>query len=80
MISDGDVYLSSHLARWQLLGVIKKMQEIGISVDEASSRAAEVGLKNGVYNVMIYDSAVCRRGILSKSNFERLLDRHIEHC
>ena len=71
------MFLSSHLARWQLLGVIKKMQEVGITVDEASSRAAAVGLKNGVYNVMTYDNAVCRRGILGKYEVQRLLDRHI---
>ena len=62
----GSKYLSSHLARWQLVGVIKEMQEFGLEVDQASRMAAEVGLRNGVYNVMIYDSSVCRRGILKK--------------
>ena len=55
------------------------MQEIGITVDEASRRAAQVGLKNGVYNVMTYDNAVCRRGILTKHDFAALLDKHIEN-
>ena len=55
------------------------MQEVGITVDEASRRAAEVGLKNGVYNVMTYDNAVCRRGILAKHDFAMLLNKHIEN-
>ena len=78
--SNNKNYLSSHVARWQLIGVIKEMQEMGLEVDQASRMAAEVGLKNGVYNVMIYDTMVCRRGILRKRAFENLLDKHINQA
>ena len=74
----GRMFLSSHLARWQLVGVIKEMQEFGLEVDQASRMAAEVGFRNGVYNVMIYDSSVCRRGVLKKWAFQNLLEKYIE--
>ena len=67
------ILLSSHLARWQLLGAIKKMREYGLEVDDSSRRVSEVGLKNGVYNVMIYDTMVCRRGVLRRFAFRNLL-------
>ena len=66
-------FLSSNVARWQLVGVIKAMQAWGLEVTESSRMAADVGLSNGVYNVMIYDSAVCRRGILQRGRLEKVL-------
>ena len=74
------IFLSSHLARWQLVGVIKSMSEAGLEVDQSSRMAGEVGLKNGVYNVMIYDTMVCRRGMLRKPAFKRLVEKKIEQC
>ena len=49
-------------------------------VDQSSRMAGEVGLKNGVYNVMIYDTMVCRRGMLRKPAFKRLVEKQIEQC
>ena len=69
----GEIFLCSNVARWQLVGVIKAMQSWGLEVSESSRMAADVGLSNGVYNVMIYDSAVCRRGILKKGRLEKVL-------
>ena len=66
-------FLSSNVARWQLVGVIKAMQAWGLEVTASSRMAADVGLSNGVYNVMIYDSAVCRRGILQRGRLEKVL-------
>ena len=71
-------FLSSNVARWQLVGVIKAMQAWGLEVTESSRMAADVGLSNGVYNVMIYDSAVCRRGILKKGRLEKVLKVMLE--
>ena len=73
----GKLFLSSHVARWQLVGVIKEMQDMGLEVDQASRMASEVGLSNGVYNVMIYDTMVCRRGTLRRAAFEKLLEKYI---
>ena len=67
------IFLSSNVARWQLVGVIKAMQAWGLEVSESSRVAADVGLSNGVYNVMIYDSAVCRRGILKRGRLQKVL-------
>ena len=66
-------FLSSHVARWQLIGVIKSMRRWGLEVSDSSRLAAEVGLLNGVYNVMVYDSSVCRRGILRQKEFRKVL-------
>ena len=49
------------------------MQAWGLEVSESSRVAADVGLSNGVYNVMIYDSAVCRRGILKRGRLQKVL-------
>ena len=70
---NGGTFLSSNVARWQLVGVIKAMQAWGLEVTASSRMAADVGLSNGVYNVMIYDSAVCRRGILQRGRLEKVL-------
>ena len=70
----GEIFLCSNVARWQLVGVIKAMQSWGLEVSESSRMAADVGLSNGVYNVMIYDSAVCRRGILKKGRLEKVIN------
>ena len=42
VVAGGKTFLSSHLARWQLVGVIREMIEYGLEVDEASRIAAEV--------------------------------------
>ena len=76
----GKIFLSSHLARWQLLGVIKDMRKHGLEVSESSRMVSEVGLKNGVYNVMLYDTMVCRRGILRRNAFKNLLEEKIKNC
>lgn len=75
---DGVLYLSSHVARWQLIGVLKSMKKMKITVDDSSRIASEVGLENGVYNVMIYDSMVCRRGIWKKESFKEYLEKNLE--
>ena len=82
---DDVIYLSSHVARWQLLGVIRTMKAMMIEVDDSSRTASEVGLENGVYNVMIYDSMVCRRGIWRPNAFkmfceEKLKEHGITKC
>ena len=71
-------YLSSHVARWQLVGVIRAMKDMKIDVDDSSRTAAEVGLENGVYNVMMYDSMVCRRGIWRPGAFKEFLERELK--
>ena len=73
VVRKNGTFLSSNVARWQLVGVIKAMQAWGLEVTESSRMAADVGLSNGVYNVMIYDSAVCRRGILQRGRLEKVL-------
>ena len=75
----GKIFLSSHLARWQLLGVIKEMRKHGLDVSESSRMVSEVGLKNGVYNVMLYDTMVCRRGVLRRHAFKNLLEGEIKN-
>ena len=77
---EGTHYLSSHVARWQLLGVIAAMDSMGMEIDQSSRMAKEVGLENGVYNVMVYDSMVCRRGILRKDAFKNLIQKRINRC
>ena len=72
------IFLSSHVARWQLMGVIKSMRMWGLEVSDASRMASEVGLQNGVYNVMMYDGMVCRRGHLRRAAFEKILENYIE--
>ena len=75
---DGVLYLSSHVARWQLIGVLKTMKKMKVNVDDSSRIASEVGLENGVYNVMIYDSMVCRRGIWRKESFKHCLEENFK--
>ena len=71
-------FLCSNVARWQLVGVIKSMQSWGLEMSESSRTAAEVGLLNGVYNVMVYDTMVCRRGLLRRRAFEMVLSQRLE--
>ena len=78
-MKNGKIFLSSHLARWQLLGVIKDMRKQGLDVSESSRMVSEVGLKNGVYNVMLYDTMVCRRGVLRRHAFKNLLEGKIQN-
>ena len=51
------------------------MRKWSLEVDDASHTAAEVGLENGVYNVMLYDTMVCRRGMLRPGPFAKLLSQ-----
>ena len=53
VVRENGTFLCSNVARWQLVGVIKAMQAWGLEVTESSRMAADVGLSNGVYNVMI---------------------------
>ena len=71
-------FLCSNVARWQLVGVIKSMQSWGLEMSESSRTAAEVGLLNGVYKVMVYDTMVCRRGVLRRRAFQKVLSQRVK--
>jgi hypothetical protein len=72
-------FLSSNVARWQLIGVIKAMQSWGLEMSQASRVAADTGLLNGVYHVRVYDSSVCRRGILKGARLRKVLEAKLKH-
>ena len=71
-------FLCSNVARWQLVGVIKSMQSWGLEMSESSRTAAEVGLLNGVYNVMVYDTMVCRRGVLRSRAAQKVWSQRVK--
>ena len=71
-------FVNSNVARWQLVGVIKAMQAWGLEVPQSSRKAANDGPSNA-HNEEIYDSAVCRRGILKRGRFEKVLKVMLEN-
>ena len=54
------------------------MKAMNINVDNTSRIASEVGLENGVYNTMIYDSMVCRRGIWRVEGFTKFIHKNLK--